>query len=111
MGLAFETGIGDQGIRLEPLGVAEYGAGHFDRVVKGKFVDDIDRGAVELGQPLCKLCAGHHFDLIRKPTDHLPERPYLVVAVAAGDHEIGSVAQRPQAAFSRSARNRVIDIP
>ena len=80
MRLAFGAGVGDQGVGLEPLGLLEHGAGDIDRIVKGKFMDDIDRGPVEAGQPPktsgnssvppsgqppCELRAGRDFDLVR----------------------------------------------
>jgi len=40
MRLALGAGVGDQSVRLEPLGLLEYGAGDIDRIVKGKFMDD-----------------------------------------------------------------------
>jgi hypothetical protein len=51
VGLAFGGGVGNQGIIVELLGLPEHGARDIDRVVKGKLVDDVDRGIVETGQP------------------------------------------------------------
>ena len=47
MRLAFGAGVLDQGIGLDPLGLLEHGSGDFDRIVKGKLMDDVNRGAVE----------------------------------------------------------------
>ena len=113
MRLALGADVGDQGVRLEPLGLPQDRAGDLDRIVEGEFVDDIDRGIVEAGQPLRELRAGRDFDLVREPSDHLAEGPDLVVAIAAGDHQIGGMPQRPQrlsavpreTASSRSLRN------
>ena len=73
-------------------------------------MDDIDRGIVEAGQPPCKLRAGRDFDLVRQPPDDLAKGPYLVVAIAAGDQQIGGMPQRPRAAFGRSPQDRVVQI-
>jgi hypothetical protein len=47
VGLAFGGGVGNQGIIVELLGLPEHGARDIDRIVKGKLVDDVDRGIVE----------------------------------------------------------------
>ena len=110
MRLAFGADIGHQSGGLEPLGLPQHGAGDLDRIVKGKLVDDVDRRAVEAGQPLGKLRAGRDFDLVRQPPDDLAEGPYLVVAVAAGDQQIGGMPQRPRAAFGGSPLHGVVEI-
>ena len=74
--LAFGADVGDQGVSLEPLGLPEDGTGDIDRIVKGKFMDDIDRGIVEAGQPPCKLRPGRNFNLIRESPDYLAKGPY-----------------------------------
>ena len=84
MGLAFGGGVGNQGVIVELLGFAEYGAGDIDRIVKGKLVDDVDRGIVEVGQPFCKLRAGGDFNFIGQTPNDLAKGPYLIVAIAAG---------------------------
>jgi hypothetical protein len=111
MRLTLGFGVGNQGVVIEALGVPEYRAGDIDRIVKGKFTDDIDGGVVEAGQPLCKLRAGRNFNLVRKPPDYLAEGQYLVIAIPAGNQQIGRMLQRPHAAFGRSAQDRVIEIP
>ena len=62
--MAFGGGVGNQGVIVELLGLPEYGAGDIDRIVKGKLVDDVNRGIVEGGQPFCKLRTGGDFNLI-----------------------------------------------
>ena len=84
MRLTFDAGVGNQGVSLESFGFPEDGTGDIDRIVKSKFMDDIDRGIVEVGQPVCKLCAGGDFNLIRKPPDDLAKGPDLVVTIPAG---------------------------
>ena len=91
VGLALGADIGDQRIGLEPLGLPQHGTGDLDLVVKGELVDDIDRSLVEAGEPLGELRAGRHFDLVREPPDHLAKGPDLVVAVIAGDHQVGGM--------------------
>src|SRR5258708_14020697 len=110
MGLAFDAGVGDQGVRLQPLGLPEDGTGDLDLVVKGKLVDDIDRGLVEAGDLLRKLRARRDLDLVREPPDDLAKSPYLLFAVAAGAHQVGGMPQRPQPAFRRSTRDRLVKI-
>src|SRR5258705_9025300 len=85
MRLALGAGVGNQSVRLEPLGLLEYGAGDIDRIVKGKFMDDIDRGVIETGHPPCKLGTGRDFNRIRQQSNYLAKGPYLVVAIPAGD--------------------------
>ena len=111
MGLALGADVGNQGVGLEPPGLPQDGAGDLDLIVKGKLVDDIDRGIVEAGQPPCELRARRDLNLVGEPPDHLAEGPDLVVAVAAGDHQIGGMPQRPHAAFGRSSRDRLVEIP
>ena len=111
MGLALGADVGNQRVSLEPPGLLQDGAGDIDLIVKGELVDDIDRGIVEAGQPPCQLRARRDFNLVRQPPDDLAEGPYLVVTVAAGDHQIGRMPQRPHAAFGRSSRYRLVEIP
>jgi len=74
-------------------------------------VDDVDRGTVEAGQPLGQMRARGDFDLVRKPPDHLAEGPDLVVAVAAGNHQVGGMPQGPLAALGRTSRDGLVEIP
>jgi hypothetical protein len=111
MRLAFGADISDQGVSLEPHGLLQYGGGDLDRIVKGKFMDDIDRSIVEASQPPCKLGAGGDFDLIREPADHLAKGPYLVIAKPARYQEIGGMPQRPRPAFGGSPQDGVVEIP
>src|SRR5258708_24440061 len=110
MRLVFDAGVGNQGGGLERLGLAEEGSGDLDLGVKGKRVDDIDGGLVEGGELLRKLRARRDLDLVREPPDALAKSPYLVFAVAAGDHQVGGMPQRPQPAFRRSTRDRLVKI-
>jgi hypothetical protein len=91
MRLAFQIDIGDQGVRFDPLRILEYGSGDFDLVVKRQFVNDIDRGIVDAGQPLRELRAGCDFDLVREPPDDLAKGRDLFVAIAAGYQKISRV--------------------
>src|SRR5229473_8148524 len=111
MRLAFGADVGHQGVSLEALGLPEYRAGDLDRIVKGKFMDDIDRRLVDACQPLCKLRAGGNFNLVRQSPDDLAEGPYLVITIAAGDQQIGGMPQRPHAAFGGSSQDRLVEIP
>ena len=111
MRLALGAGIGDQGIRLKPLGLPEHGAGDIHRIVKGELVEDVDRGTVETSELPCKLRAGRDFDLVGEPADHRTECPYLVIAVATGDHHVGGVPQSALAAFGRTSRNSFLKLP
>ena len=58
MRLAFGADVGDQGVGLEPLGLLQDRAGDFDRIVKGEFVDDIDRGAGRSGPAAWQAARG-----------------------------------------------------
>ena len=111
MRLALGADIGDQRVGLEPPGLPEYGTGDLDLVVEGEFVDDIDRGAVEGGQPPRQPRAGRDFDFVREPPDDCAEGPYLVIAVAAGDHQVGGMPQGPHPAFRRASRDRLVEFP
>ncbi len=110
MGLALGADVGDQRVRLELVGLPQDRAGDIDRIVEGEFVDDIDRGLVEAGQPPRQLGAGRHFDLVREPSDDLAEGPDFILAVAAGDHQVGGMPQRPGAALGGPPRHRLVEI-
>lgn len=110
MRLAFGAGIGDQRIGLEALGLPEYRAGDIDRIVKGKLMDDVDRGAVEASELSGKLRAGSDFDFVRQSSDHGAECPYLVVAVAAGNHDVSGMPQGPLAAFGRASGDSLLKL-
>jgi hypothetical protein len=101
--LALGAGVGHQRIGFELSGLAQHGPCHLDRIVEGELVDDVDRSAVETGQPLGELGAGCHFDLVGKAGDDFAECPDLVIAEPARDHQIGGVPQRALAAFGRPA--------
>src|SRR5206468_1054964 len=94
----------------EPLRIAEYGSGDLDFVVECQLVDDIDRSAIEAGQLFRKLGTSRDFNLVSQPPDDRAKGPYLVIAVTAGDHQIGSMPQRPHTAFRRSARDRLVEL-
>ena len=49
-------------------------------------------------------------DLVGKPADDLAEHADLVVAIAAGDQNIGRMPQRLRPAFVGAARDRVVQI-
>jgi hypothetical protein len=66
---------------------------------------------VERRHPLRELGAGDELDLVGEPIDHLAEGRDVLLAIAAGDQEIGRVPQGPRAAFRRPARDRLFEVP
>jgi len=58
-------------------------AGDIDRIVKGKFIDDIDRSIVSASQSLGKLDARRHFNLVGQSFDHFSKRPDLIFSIPA----------------------------
>jgi len=108
--LALGAGIGHQRVAFELLGFPQHGACDLDRIVEGEFVDDVDGGAVEAGEPFGQLRAGRDLDLLGQPRHDFAEGPNLVVAEAAGDHQIGGMPQRPCAALRRPARDGLVEI-
>ncbi len=111
MRLLLGADIGHQGIRLELYGIAQDRTGNLDRIVKGEFVDDVDRSLVEPRQLLGELGAGCDFDLVGETSDDLAKGPDLVLAIAPGDHQIGGMPQRSRAAFSGSPLDGFVEIP
>src|ERR1700752_3699904 len=63
-----------------------------------------------MGHAEGELRARGKIDFLGQPPDHLAEGADFVLAIAAGDQKIGRVPQRALAAFSRSSRDRVIQI-
>jgi hypothetical protein len=111
MRLVLGADIGYQSIRFELDRLAQDRTGDLDRIVKGEFVDDIDRGLVEPRQLLGELGAGRDFNFVGETSDDLAKGPDLVLAIAAGDHQIGGMPQRPRAAFSGSPLHGFVEIP
>jgi hypothetical protein len=85
MRLTFGSNVVNQGSNVEPPGVPKDRAGDIDRIVKGKLIDDFDRGIVDASQPLGELGASRDFNLAGQPSDHLSEGPNLIFGVRAGD--------------------------
>ena len=56
MRLALDADIGDQRIRLQPLGLPKNRAGDLDRIVKSQFMDDVDRSTAKRASRFAK-CA------------------------------------------------------
>jgi hypothetical protein len=100
--LAFRPRIGNQSSGIETFGLPKYGTCDVNRIVKGKFVDDVDGCIVGASKSLCELGAGRYFDVLLEPPYYLAKHPDFVIGIAAGYQYIGRIPQRSLAAFGRS---------
>ena len=59
-----DLAIGNQGSVIKSFGLPQYSTCDINRIVKGKFVDDIDRRIVGAGQSLCELGAARYCNIL-----------------------------------------------
>ncbi|MEY9118491.1 hypothetical protein ABIE86_007223 [Bradyrhizobium diazoefficiens] len=110
MRLALGKGALDQHLLVETGGVAQHGTGNRDLVVESELFDNIERSVIAGRHQFGELRPRGNLDLVGKPADDLAEHADLVVAVAAGDQDVGRMPQRACPAFVGAARDRVVQI-